>query len=157
MQAYLQQTRTIQAQISDEIRRLPVVLEACPQRLYPLCGRTPVGSRWLAMGSAAIAFDPICGDGVGAGIRTAILANAVLTGMATGLPLDQGLQHYTQRLQHTFWSHLRACLNYYESSFSSSGWTAEINLMQDLHRQHSRAFADPKFTYGLRHLKLVPL
>ena len=45
----------------------------------PLCA-----PGWLACGTAAMAFDPICGDGTAHAIREAILAAAVVRALAKG-------------------------------------------------------------------------
>ena len=45
----------------------------------PLCA-----PGWLACGTAAMAFDPICGDGTAHAIREAILASAVIRALANG-------------------------------------------------------------------------
>jgi hypothetical protein len=44
-----------------------------PRIADPLCG-----PGWLACGTAALSFDPICGEGAGDAVREAILATAVL-------------------------------------------------------------------------------
>jgi hypothetical protein len=46
---------------------------ASPRIAFPLCA-----PGWLACGSAAMAFDPICGDGTAHAMREAILAAAVI-------------------------------------------------------------------------------
>jgi hypothetical protein len=55
-------------------------LPAYPRILSTLCG-----SGWLACGSAAMAFDPLCGEGAGNAVREAILASAVIQAIAKGL------------------------------------------------------------------------
>ena len=45
------------------------MFDSCPGMSLPLCG-----DRWVACGPAAIAFDPICGDGTAQAVREAILA-----------------------------------------------------------------------------------
>ena len=44
------------------------------RELFRLSARTG----WLACGTAAMAFDPLCGDGTAHAIREAILASAVI-------------------------------------------------------------------------------
>jgi len=45
----------------------------------PLCAPD-----WLALRTAAIAFDPICGDGTAHAVREAILTSAVIRALANG-------------------------------------------------------------------------
>jgi flavin-dependent dehydrogenase len=61
---------------------------ASPRIPAPLCG-----PGWLACGSAAMGFDPICGDGTAHAVREAILALAVIRGGDHGMPA-----HYEARL-----------------------------------------------------------
>jgi len=42
------------------------------------------GPDWLACGTAAVAFDPICGDGTAQAMREAILGCAVITAIGEG-------------------------------------------------------------------------
>lgn len=157
MNRLLQETNYIQKEISaPNISTPPVVLDAFPQILDPFFGITPVGLRWLAIGSAAFAVDPISGDGVGYAIRSAILAASVVSGIISGLPREQCLQHYNQRLYSAFLTHLKACLNYYEPKFESLAWRPEINLMKHLlNKSSSRKLAQAKYTYKLNHFQLV--
>ncbi len=156
MKKFLQQTRYIQKHISNDISAPPVILDAFPQILHPLFGMTPVGSRWLAIGSAAFAVDPISGDGVGYAIRSAILAASVVSGIASSLSFEQCLQHYNQRLHSAYLSHLKACLKYYEPKFASLAWRSEINLMRNmLNQSSSRKLTQAQYTYRLNHFQLV--
>ena len=154
---FLQKTNYIQKQISyTNISTPPVVLDAFPQILHPFFGMTSVGLRWLAIGSAAFAVDPISGDGVGYAIRSAILAASVVSGITSGLPLKQCLQHYNQRLYSAFLTHLKACLKYYDSKFSSLAWLDEINLMKNvLNLSSSRKLTQANYIYKLEHFHLI--
>ena len=154
---FLQNTNYIQKEISSpKITTPPVVLDAFPQILHPFFGITPVGLRWLAIGSAAFAVDPISGDGIGYAIRSAILAASVVSSIASGLSLEQCLQHYNQRLYSAFLTHLKACLKYYDSKFSSLAWLDEINLMKNvLNLSSSRKLTQANYIYRLDHFHLI--
>ncbi|MEB3283144.1 MAG: hypothetical protein VKK42_29910 [Lyngbya sp.] len=130
------------------------VFQAFPQILTSLCE-----PKWIAVGDAAISFDPISGDGTGYAIRGAILATSVINGITSqSLLNNQYLHHYTQRLHKTFLSHLQECLKYYSAAFSSSAWKAEIKLIQDFlyGNKHGLITAD-HFAYRLNKLNLVPI
>ena len=71
-----------------------------PTREFPAHPRVAwslAGSHWLACGTAALAFDPLCGDGTGHAIREAILAAAVLRAIQRGANVDELLNHYIRR------------------------------------------------------------
>ena len=67
---------------------------------------------WLACGPAAMAFDPICGDGTAHAIREAILASAVIRALANGGAADGLLSHYQARLTAGFRRHLILCRHF---------------------------------------------
>lgn len=130
------------------------VFPAFPQMLSSLCSH-----QWIAVGDAAISFDPISGDGTGYAIRGAILATSVMNSIAfQNLANNQYLHHYTQRLQSTFVSHLKQCLKYYSAAFSSSTWKAETKPIQDfLYNNRYEFVTTDSFVYRLNKLNLVPV
>jgi hypothetical protein len=80
------------------------------------------GADWLACGSAAIRFDPICGDGTAQAVREAILAAAVLTAIAEGGHRDELLLHYESLLLAAMRRHLRLCAQFYSTGGRGSWW-----------------------------------
>jgi hypothetical protein len=72
------------------------------------------GAGWLACGTAAMAFDPICGDGTAHAVREAVLAAAVVRAMMDGGSQDELLAHYEARLTAGFQRHLMLCRQFYE-------------------------------------------
>jgi hypothetical protein len=80
------------------------------------------GADWLACGSAAIGFDPICGDGTAQAVREAILAAAVLSAIAEGGPRDELLLHYESLLLAAMRRHLRLCAQFYSTGGRGSWW-----------------------------------
>jgi hypothetical protein len=94
---------------------------AYPRIVSPLCG-----PGWLACGSAAMAFDPICGDGTAHAIREAILASAVIRAAGDEENTDQLLAHYEARLAAGFRRHLSLCQQYYRSGGDGPWWQAEL-------------------------------
>jgi hypothetical protein len=99
---------------------------AHPRIAWPLCG-----TGWLACGTAALAFDPLCGDGTGHALREAILASAVVRAAARGDSPDAILAHYEARLLAGFLRHLTACRAFYQSGRSGPWWDSEL---ESLHR-----------------------
>jgi hypothetical protein len=81
---------------------------------------------WLACGTAAIGFDPICGDGTAHAIREAILAAAVIRAIANGGSESDLLAHYETRLTAGFQRHLMLCRQFYLTGGTSPLWRDEL-------------------------------
>jgi hypothetical protein len=98
---------------------------AYPQTLSSLCGRA-----WLACGSAAMTFDPLCGEGAGHAARQALLAAAILRASMRGEQSANLLAHYSNRLLHGFLRHLQVCLPYYRTGGPSHFWKNEAASLE---------------------------
>jgi hypothetical protein len=123
---------------------------AYPRIASPLCG-----SGWLACGTAALAFDPLCGDGTGHAIREAILAAAVVRAIATGAGPDAVIAHYRARLLAGFKRHLEACREFYETGGSGWWWDAELELVRQGIEWCGRELGnDGRFQFQLRGFEL---
>jgi hypothetical protein len=124
-----------------------------PRIVSPLCG-----DGWLACGSAAMTFDPICGDGTAHAIREAILAAAVVAAMADGRDTTSLLAHYQGRLTAGFQKHLELCLSFYHSGGSGEWWQGEAAALRSgiewCGRQRGSA---PAFGYRLNGFELQRL
>jgi hypothetical protein len=110
--------------IAGEIARHGPVSREFPafaRIVSPLCG-----PGWLACGTAAMAFDPICGDGTAHAVREAILASAVLRALAQGTRADNLLTHYEKRLTAGFLRHLGLCREFYRSGGTGPFWNSEL-------------------------------
>jgi hypothetical protein len=106
---------------------------------------------WLACGTAAMAFDPICGDGTAHAIREAILASAVIRAIAGGAPADELLPHYEARLTAGFRRHLALCQGFYRSGGSGPHWTSELaSIDRGIDWCDARLGSRPEFKYQLR-------
>ncbi len=97
---------------------------AHPRIAWPLCG-----AGWLACGTAALAFDPLCGDGTGHALREAILASAVVRAAARGDGVNQLLAHYEARLLAGFRRHLAVCRSFYRSGRAGPWWDSELESL----------------------------
>lgn len=123
---------------------------AYPRIASPLCGPD-----WLACGTAAMAFDPICGDGTGHAIREAILASAVIQALAKGAPPDDLSAHYEARLTAAFRRHLLLCREFYSTAGSSPLWTSETAAIdRGIQWCDAKLGPQPSFRYQLRGFEL---
>jgi hypothetical protein len=84
-----------------------------PRAALPLSG-----SDWLSCGTAALAFDPLCGDGTGNAVREAILASAVIRAANAGADTQSLVSHYEARLLAGLQRHLKLCFDFYKSGHS---------------------------------------
>jgi hypothetical protein len=112
----LAQSRCVADQIenlSGDAGRFP----SHPRILDPLCA-----PGWLACGTAAVGFDPLCGDGTGNAVREAILTCAVLRAVRDGGDRNALLDHYRKRVLAGFERHLNLCLNFYRSGHDGPWW-----------------------------------
>jgi len=113
--------------VAEQIQSVGLVagqFPAYPGMAVPFCGPA-----WLACGSAALAFDPLCGDGTGNAIREAILAAAVIRAREGGEPEEELLEHYRGRLLAGFSRHLQLCRDFYAAGHRGPWWDAELELI----------------------------
>ncbi len=120
----LAQSRLVAGQVR-QLRGEATAFPAYPRIADPLCG-----PGWLACGSAAMAFDPICGDGTGNAVREAILASAVIRAASRGEAVEGLLAHYRARLIAGFRRHLELALAFYRRGSSGAWWKQEIAAME---------------------------
>lgn len=114
------------------------------------------GPDWLACGSAAIAFDPICGDGTAQAVREAILASAVVG--AIGESGDRGALrlHYESMMVGAMRRHLRLCAQFYASGGEGEWWRAQLaDLAEGFDWCSGRLAKMPEPRYALRGFRLV--
>jgi len=127
---------------------------AChPRMADPLCA-----SRWFACGTAALAFDPLCGDGVGNAAREAILAAAAVRAVLAGADVKSILEHYRSRLLAGFERHLKLCRAFYSSGHSGPWWDEQIDACdRGIAWCRSKLQAGNRFSYRLRGFSLEPI
>ena len=92
--------------------------------LHVVLTDVPVGA-W----TAAMAFDPICGDGTAHAIREAILASAVIRALTDGGSTDHLLSHYEARLTAGFQRHLMLCRQFYLRGGTGALWRSELDAI----------------------------
>ena len=125
LDAHLGSSRMVAAQVKQlggPAREFP----SYPRIAWPLCGKD-----WLACGTAALAFDPLCGDGTGHAIREAILAAAVVGAAARGAHVNELLTHYQTRLVAGFKRHLAVCREFYQSGGVGPWWEFALESIQE--------------------------
>ncbi|MBY5376647.1 NAD(P)/FAD-dependent oxidoreductase [Rhizobium leguminosarum] len=88
-------------------------------------------SRRLAIGDSLMTLDPLCGDGAGHGLKSALLATGVLNSIADGLPALHALAHFEERSLFAFSAHLRQCQRYYSIMRHSGYWAYELHDMSE--------------------------
>ncbi len=103
-------------------------IETCPRIADPV-----VGEDWLACGTAAIAFDPICGDGTAQAIREAILASAVIVAIAEGGDASALRSHYAAMLVAAMRRHLALCSEFYRTGGVAPWWQGELAALVEGH------------------------
>ena len=149
--ALLGESRLIGAQIA---RLWPVAarFETAPSML-----ETMAGDDWLAIGTAAIRFDPISGDGTAQAVREAILAAAVIAGLRDGGDRAALLGHYRSMLIAAMRRHLQVSLPFYQRGGSSAWWREQADAIAQGHAWcTARLAAMPEPRFLLRGAQLVP-
>ena len=96
-----------------------------PRIVQPLAERG-----WIACGTAAVGFDPLCGDGTGNAIREAILGSAVIGAAFERSDVDQLVAHYCARVVAGFRRHLALCLDFYTGGHSGPWWDDQLHELK---------------------------
>jgi hypothetical protein len=118
---------------------------------------TPLGGDgWICCGSAAMGFDPLCGDGTAHAVREAILASAVIRAADGGEPVDVLVAHYEARLTAGFERHLAQCREFYSSGGSGEWWKKEAAACVE-GMEWCRSRMNGTFRYRLEGLELKPV
>jgi hypothetical protein len=103
---------------------------AFPRMIVPLCGAGAEGKPWLACGTAALAFDPLCGDGTAHAVREAILATAVIRAISAGENTEKVFAHYEARLTAGLLRHLANCAEFYRTGGEGPWWKTELQAVE---------------------------
>jgi hypothetical protein len=128
---------------------------SAPRILAPLAGNSGDGGNWLACGTAAMGFDPICGDGTAHAIREAILAAAVVDASSKAEDTRDLLGHYSSRLMAGFDRHLQLCGNFYGSGYGGAWWDSELDwVKKGIAWCSSKVQSSSEFRYRLKGFEL---
>jgi hypothetical protein len=125
---------------------------------YPRIVSPLSGPDWLVCGTAAMAFDPICGDGTAHAVREAILAAAVIRAIDAGGDARELFAHYEARLMAGFQRHLALCSQFYRTGYGGPWWDAELeSLERGLESLSIATGVRPEFRYQLNGFELKRL
>jgi len=127
LEAMLAASRLV-APIIDMTSSRSAEFSSCPRLLTPACG-----DNWLACGSVAMGFDPICGDGTAQAIREAILASALIRGLFNNMDKSALLSHYEMMLTASLRRHLLLCAEFYRTGGTGPWWQGELQSLIDGH------------------------
>ncbi|MFT3968653.1 MAG: hypothetical protein QM690_22535, partial [Sphingobium sp.] len=151
VEALLDQSRHIGPRV-EPTGRSSSAFETCPRMLETLAGPD-----WLACGTAAIAFDPICGDGTAQAIREAIIAAAAAAAISEGGDREALLTHYESMLIAAMRRHLQLSAPFYENGGDSIWWREQHAALMDGHAWCTGRLAVlPEPRYQLRDFRLEP-
>ncbi len=150
LESHFAQSRII-APLIEPVQSTGREFPACPRISVPLGGHG-----WLACGTAALAFDPICGDGSAQAVREAILACAVIRAISAGGDEESLIAHYETRLLAGMQRHLALCAEYYRIG-AGPWWQTELRaLQQGFDWCSARLALSPEPRYSLRDFDLEP-
>lgn len=128
------------------------VCEAFPAR----CDPWP-RVRTVHVGEAALAFDPICGDGLGQALRSAILAAAAIEAVEGGEDRSGVRAFVRHRFGLAFLAHLDTCAGFYASLTPAASWTTELRAMREEASMLAQELPAPgRLRYRLIGSRLVP-
>jgi hypothetical protein len=106
-----------------------------PESIAPALAQPRPAEARLPVGDAALALDPLRGDGAGFAFRGALLAQAVLAAVERGEDRERCLGHYAGRLRAVFASHLHGCVPHYRAARHAAIWRHEVADMEALARR----------------------
>lgn len=146
----LGQSRHVAPRI-EGVGRTSAGFETSPRMLAAL-----QGPDWLACGSAAIAFDPICGDGTAQSVREAILASAVIGAIGEGGDPVALRVHFESMMVAAMRRHLRLCAQFYASGGEGAWWRAQLaGLAEGFDWCTARLARTPEPRFELHDFRLV--
>lgn len=149
-EALLDQSRHISARVGDR-GGATAQFDVSPRLLTDL-----QGPGWLACGTAAIAFDPICGDGTAQALREAILASAVVVATRDGGDAQALRRHHESMFIAAMRRHLRLCFDFYRRGGTGSWWQAQLaDLAEGFDWCTTRLATLPEPRYHLRGFNLI--
>lgn len=151
LDALLAQGGHVAAQV-DWLGPVAARFETAPRMLERLTGHD-----WLACGTSAIAFDPLCGDGTAQAAREAVLAAAVIAGIHAGDDRTALLGHYHAMLLAAMRRHLQISLPFYRSGGESPWWREQAAAIAEGYAWCTARLATmPEPRFLLHGTRLVP-
>jgi len=120
----IEESRLVVPRLSSELSLTGAV------SIAPKIARMLHQDKMILTGSAAMRFDPLCGEGAGHAVREAYLTVAVIRAALRGVTVDDLLDHYSRRLRQAFLRHLVICSSFYSSGGGSDFWHEEEESLQ---------------------------
>lgn len=103
---------------------------SAPMPCMPRLGNTLAAPGRLAVGEAALGFDPISGDGVGHALRGTVLAAKTLGEITDGTDPSECLDRYAATLRRALLQHVDICLSLYGDAPDACDWSGELETMR---------------------------
>lgn len=125
-----------------------------PASIAPRLAEPVTGEHLLRIGDAALALDPLRGDGAGFALRGALLAQSVVAAVDDSGECMAVFNHYQRRLRDVFVSHLRGCSSHYRAARNCGIWRHDILAMDRLAARMQPADGD--YEFRLTDRDLVP-
>lgn len=148
--ALLDQSRHIAPHISLQ-GALPARFDTTPRML-----NTMAAPGAIACGSAAMAFDPICGDGTALAVRQAILASAIVCALQEGEDEAELLGHYRAMMVAAMRRHLRLSSEFYATGGTGPWWRAQHQAIEQGFSELSAILdREPPPRFSLQGFRLV--
>lgn len=127
-----------------------VLSDATPQGFdpSPRMATDVTGPDWIACGTPAIAFDPICGDGTAQAVREAILGAAVIAAIRDGGDRSALTAHYGAMLVAAMRRHLQLSAPFYRTGGQGDWWRAAHDALAEGHdwcTARLSALPDPRY------------
>ena len=124
---------------------------------HPRLSARLAGSDFIACGSAAMSFDPLCGEGAGNAVREAFLAAAVVRASLLGHSPELLAAHYTDRLRRGFLRHLQVCLQFYSTGGLGDFWSGSAaSLVGGIEELRGLVAHEPAAQFRLFDRDLLP-
>jgi hypothetical protein len=147
----LDASRLIREQIA-EVSPARRIFPSHPRVAHPLSA-----PGWLACGTAALGFDPLCGDGTGNAVREAILGSAVVRAAIGGGDARSLAAHYQARLIAGLQRHIALCADFYNSARPGGWWDHQlVDLNRGLKWCSEQLAGSDAFRYRLNGFTLEP-
>jgi flavin-dependent dehydrogenase len=134
LQALLKRSRLARWGIADWLD------EAVQYAAMPRVHKQPARPGQIVIGDAALTQDPLSGEGIGTGVRSAVLAAAVMQASDGVHRAPDAIAHYNKRLAYAAHAHVGRCLGLYGQAMAAAHWQGEI---QRMHTGLSQLHLDP--------------
>jgi hypothetical protein len=147
----ISESREVSARVAMVTRILPP-LKAAAEFWWP-----DDDADALFCGGGLFRWDPICGDGTGASVRSGLLAGAGLKAIRAGERAVDVRQHVVRRSATAFAAHTSACESFYRSVSFGGAWEAEIVALVSAREEIGRTVGLPEWKYWLSDGELIRL